>query len=249
MKRPDRTVSLFLIAFISLSLMLITACTVRVTETRTSPPPPPPSGDDLRTRQLAERANMTLGVFMSTPEFQGFRDLLRNARGVLIVPQLLKGAFVWGVSGGSGVFFARVPRTMQWNGPAFFTMGGASFGFQVGGEAAQVILLAMTDRGVDSLLASSLKLGGNVGIALGPVGAGVEASTANLSADILMFSIAKGLYGGISLDGAVIAVRHEWNEVYYNRPAVSPADILIRGSVRNPQSDPLIQNLSRAARR
>jgi len=248
MKGSNRRIFVFLVMAVILSFLLFTACASKRTET-TVPAPGISAGEDLKTRQLVEKANMTLGVFMSTPEFQAFRDLLTDARGVLIVPQLLKGAFVWGVSGGSGVFFARDPRTNQWNGPAFYTVGGGSFGLQIGGEAAQVILLAMTGRGVDSLLASSVKLGGDIGIAVGPAGAGVNASTANLSVDILMFSIAKGLYGGISLDGAVIAVRNEWNEVYYNQSRVKPSDILVRRAVTNPQAAPLAQNLSKAAKR
>jgi lipid-binding SYLF domain-containing protein len=248
MKGSYRSIFLFLVMAVILSFLLVAACASKRTETAAGAPGTS-AGEDLRTRQFVEKANMTLGVFMSTPEFQVFRDLLRDARGVLIVPQLLKGAFVWGASGGSGVFFAHDRQVNRWNGPAFYTIGGASFGLQIGGEAAQVILLAMTGRGVDSLLASSVKLGGNIGVAVGPVGAGVDASTANLSADILMFSIAKGLYGGISLDGAIIAVRNEWNEVYYNRPGVSPSDILVRRAVTNPQAAPLAQNLSKAAKR
>ena len=249
MKGSYGKVSFFWVISVILSFLLFTACTPTRTETTTTPAPGISEGEDLRTGQLVEKADMTLGVFMATPEFQAFRDLLRNARGVLIIPQLLKGAFVWGVSGGSGVFFARDPQSNQWNGPAFYTVGGANFGLQIGAEAAQVILLAMTERGVDSLLANSVKLGGNIGVAVGPVGAGVDASTANLSADILMFSIAKGLYGGISLDGAVIAVRNDWNQVYYNQLGVKPSDILLRRAVTNPQAAPLAQNLSKAAKR
>jgi SH3 domain-containing YSC84-like protein 1 len=245
MKGSYRRASVLLVMAVVLSFLLFTACASRRTETA----PGVSAGEDLRTRQLVEKADMTLSVFMSAPEFHAFRDLLRDAKGALIVPQLLKGAFVWGASGGSGVFFARDPQTKQWNGPAFYTIGGASFGLQIGGEAAQVILLAMTQRGVDSLLASSVKLGANVGVAVGPVGAGIDASTANLSADILMFSIAKGLYGGISLDGAVIAVRNEWNEAYYDRRDVKPPDILIRRAVTNPHANTLAQNLSKAGKR
>ncbi len=149
--------------------------------------------------QTVERARLSLDNFMNDSNMGAFRDLLKDAKGVLIFPQMLKGAFVVGASGGNGVFLARDDKTGQRTGPAFYTIGGGSFGLQIGGEASEVILLAMTDRGVNSLLANSFKLGADASLAAGPVGAGVSASTVNLSADILSFSRSKGLYGGISL--------------------------------------------------
>jgi lipid-binding SYLF domain-containing protein len=133
----------------------------------------------------------------------GVRSLVKRAKGVLIYPQVLKGAFIWGISGGSGAMLAYDNKTGKWGGPAFYTIGEASFGLQIGGEASEVILVALTDRGVASLLSTSAKLGADVGIAVGPVGAGAEAATANLSADLVSYSRAKGLYAGISLEGAV----------------------------------------------
>jgi len=199
-----------------------------------------------KTSQLVEKARFTLDSFMADSNMDAFRDLIKQAKGVLIVPQMLKGAFVFGASGGSGVFLVRDEPARQWMGPAFYTIGGASFGLQIGGQASEVILLAMTDRGVTSLLANSLKLGADVGVAVGPVGAGVSASTANLSADILTFSRSKGLYGGISLDGAVVAVRNERNEAYYGKP-VSTTDIFVRHEVSNPQAMALLDDLARSA--
>jgi len=197
--------------------------------------------------QAVEKARFTLDSFMNDSNMGAFRDLLKDAKGVLIVPQMLKGAFVVGASGGNGVLLVRDEKTGQWTGPAFYTIGGGSFGLQIGGEASEVILLAMTDRGINSLLANSFKLGADAGLAAGPVGVGVSAATANLSADILSFSRSKGLYGGISLDGAVVAVRGDWNDAYYGKNNVSPADILVRRDVTNPHSAALISDLSRSA--
>ena len=197
--------------------------------------------------QAVEKARFTLDSFMNDSNMGAFRDLLKDAKGVLIVPQMLKGAFVVGASGGNGVLLVRDEKTGQWTGPAFYTLGGGSFGLQIGGEASEVILLAMTDRGVNSLLANSFKLGADAGLAAGPVGVGVSAATANLSADILSFSRSKGLYGGISLDGAVVAVRGDWNDAYYGKNNVSPADILVRRDVTNPHSAALISDLSKSA--
>jgi lipid-binding SYLF domain-containing protein len=121
-----------------------------------------------------------------------------------------------------------------------------SFGLQIGGSASEVVLLAMTDRGVNALLESSAKLGANVGVAAGPVGMGAAASTANLSADILSFSRSKGLYVGLSLDGAIVKTREDWNNAYYGG-IVTPTDILLKRSVTNPDSGGLLDVIARLA--
>lgn len=201
---------------------------------------------ELKAEQLVEKARFVMDDFMHDKGMDAFRDLLPRAKGVLIFPQLLKGAFIWGASGGSGVLLARNQRDGEWNGPAFYTLGGASFGLQIGGQASEVILLVMTDRGINSLLSTSLKLGVDAGVAAGPVGIGASAATANLSADILSFARSKGLYGGISLDGAVVSVRKSLNESYYGS-GVTPSDILVRNEVMNRQARGLIETVSRSA--
>ena len=198
-------------------------------------------------RQLVQKATMTFDTFAASKDLGGFHDLLKKAKGVLISPQVLEGAFVFGVSGGSGVFVVRDPKTGKWNGPAFYTIGEASFGLQAGGKESQVIMLAMTERGVNALLSPSVKLGADISAAAGPVGAGASAATANLSADIISYALSKGLYGGLSLEGAVVAVRNEWNAAYYKKPGVTPPDILIRKDVSNPESGQLIAAVSKAA--
>lgn len=200
----------------------------------------------METAQLVEKARFTLESFLADSNMAVFNDLIRQARGVFIAPQVLKGAFIVGASGGSGVFVAWNGKAGKWAGPAFYTIGEASFGLQIGGQASEVGLLAMTERGVKSLLSNSVKLGADVGIAAGPVGAGASAATANLSADILSFSRAKGLYGGVSLDGAVVAIRNAWNEAYYGKK-IDPTDILILQNVSNPQAAPLIQAVEKAS--
>lgn len=197
-------------------------------------------------RQLTERAKLTLETFMQVPETQGFRNLVMTAKGVFIAPQVLRGAFVFGASGGSGVLLVRDSKGGGWVGPAFYTVGGVSFGFQIGGEASEVIFLAMTERGVSALMKDSVKLGADVGIAVGPIGAGVDASSANLSVDILTFSRSKGLYGGVSLEGAYVKVRNDWNNAYYGLN-VTPADIFITKVVSNRHALGLLDMLSVAS--
>jgi len=210
--------------------------------------PVPASAADERidADHLVEKARLAIDTMAADPNLEAFTDLLKKARGIFICPELLKGAFVVGISGGSGVFLVRGEQT--WYGPAFYTIGGASFGLQIGGQASQVALVAMTERGVAALLSTSAKLGADAGIAVGPVGIGASAATANLSADIISFSRAKGLYGGVSLDGAVVAVRDGLNDAYYGRK-VRPTDILIRHDVTNPRAAELIQAVEKIAGR
>ena len=200
-------------------------------------------------KKLVEESKLTFDTFVGAKEMGGLRDLLPKAKGVFISPQMWEGAFVFGVSGGSGVLLARDPGAGSWNGPAFYSIGEVSFGLQAGGKASQVVMLAMTERGVNALLSPSVKLGADVGVAAGPVGAGASAATANVSADILTFALSKGLYAGVSLEGAVVAVRNEWNGAYYKKPGVTPTDILIRKDVSNPESAKLISVVSKAAGR
>jgi lipid-binding SYLF domain-containing protein len=209
--------------------------------------PLPAAADDAMTaRQLVERAKLTFETMMVVPEMEALRDLLKTAKGVFIAPQVLRGAFIFGASGGSGVFFARAETPAQWNGPAFYTIGEASFGFQAGADASEVVLVAMTERGVNALLSTSVKLGADASVAAGPVGIGVRGATANVSVDLVSFSRSKGLYGGVSVDGAIVATRSSLNSAYYGRD-VSTQDILVRGSVSNPQAAPLAELIRKAS--
>jgi lipid-binding SYLF domain-containing protein len=189
---------------------------------------------------LVEKARLTLESFLADPDMQWFRDHMKEARGILIVPQFIKGAFFIGGSGGSGVLVVRDEKTNEWSYPAFLTLGGASIGLQFGGQASEVVLLVMTQKGVDSMMSTTVKLGGDASVAVGPVGRGVEGSTApNLSVDFLSFSKAKGLFAGLSLEGAVVGARDALNTNYYKTPTKA-IDILVRRSVSNPQADPLL---------
>src|SRR5712691_8158935 len=160
------------------------------------------------------------------------RDHVKDAKGILIIPQLLKAAFFVGGSGGSGVLLARDEKTGDWSDPAFYTLGSGSFGLQFGAEASEVVLLAMTQGGVKAMLDSSFKLGADASIAVGPVGGRVEGATANLSADILSFARSKGAFAGVSLEGAVVAIRDELNSAYYGKE-VQALDILVKRDVHN----------------
>ena len=136
-------------------------------------------------------------------------------------------------------------KSGEWQGPSFYTLGGASFGLQAGGEASEVVLLIMTERGVKSFMRSNLKLGVDAGIAAGPVGGGAAAETANLSVDILSFSRSKGLFGGLSLEGGVVKVRGGLNAAFYGKN-ISPSQILIGGRGSNPLAKGLLEEITKA---
>ncbi len=197
-------------------------------------------------KDLVERSKTTLDNFIADSNMAWFRDHLDDAKGIFIVPRMWKGGFIFAGEGGSGVFLVKNDAGV-WSEPAFYTMGTASGGFQAGLQVSEIVLLAMSQRGVESLLTNTFKLGADVSVAVGPVGAGIEGSTAVLSADMVTFARAKGLFGGISLEGAVIAVRDESNRNYYGKD-VRPTDILVKRTVSNPHSGGLRVALARAVR-
>jgi lipid-binding SYLF domain-containing protein len=162
---------------------------------------------------------------------------------VLIAPEIVKAGFILGGSGGRGVLLARNAKTGKWVGPAFYTLATGSVGFQAGISVSEVVMLVMTEKGLNSLLSTSFKVGGDVSVAAGPVGAGAKS---NIAADLISYSRAKGIYGGLNLDGTVVSTNDEWNSAYYGK-AVTPPDILIRQNVRNPQAIPLQRQVAKAA--
>jgi lipid-binding SYLF domain-containing protein len=203
--------------------------------------------DALDARQLVDKARLTFESFQSDSQMgPGLRDIVRKAKGVMIYPQVLRGAFFVGGAGGNGVFLAQAKNGNAWGGPAFYAMGQVSFGLQIGGDASEVVVVALTERGVNALLSPSAKLGGNVSIAAGPVGAGAAAATENLSADLVSYTRNKGLYVGVSLEGAVVTTRGDWNQAYYGRP-VTTTDILVERKVSNPQAAELVAAVARVA--
>jgi lipid-binding SYLF domain-containing protein len=210
-------------------------------------PTPAFADDAMDAQQLVDKARMTFEAFLADSDVgPGLRLLLKNAKAVLIYPQVIRLAFVLGASGGNGVLLAYDQKANTWSGPAFYTIGQGSIGIQAGGEAAEVVLVALSDRGLAALLATSSKLGADAGVALGPIGVGAEAATANLSGDIISYSRAKGLYAGASLSGAVVAVRDALNQAYYGKD-VTPTGILIQRQVTNPRASGLIEAVAKAA--
>ena len=198
---------------------------------------PANAADRNKAQGLVDKARVTFSDFMRDPNYTWLRENIDHAKGVLIFPQVIKGGFIWGGSGGTGVLLVRDEKTGNWSEPAFYTIGSVTFGLQIGGEASEVVILAMTQKAVDSLLSSSFKLGGDVSIALGPIGGGAKANAdiPNVTADFISFAKSKGLYAGLNLEGAVVAVRDSLNQAYYGKD-VRPADIIVKQDVSNRKS-------------
>ncbi len=191
---------------------------------------------------LVDKARVTFDTFMKDKNQAWLKENLNQAKGLIIIPSLLKAGFFIGGSGGSGVLIVKDDKTGQWSQPAFYTLGAGSFGIQFGAEAAEIIMMVRTQKAVDALFTSSFKLGGDTSIAVGPVGGGVKS---NIVADILSFSRTKGAYAGVSLEGSVIKTKDKWNEAYYGK-AVSPVDIIVKRSVSNAGSDSLRSSVAKA---
>jgi lipid-binding SYLF domain-containing protein len=168
---------------------------------------------------------------------------LGKARAVLIAPEIVKAGWVFGGSGGRGVVYARDAQG-KWAGPAFYNIGAASVGFQAGVSVSQTLTLVMTEKGLNTLLSNSVKLGGDASVAAGPVGAGANS---DVTTDFVAFSRAKGLYGGLNLEGSVISPANDWNSTYYGKK-VLPPDILVRGDTHNPQGEQLAAEIGRASK-
>jgi lipid-binding SYLF domain-containing protein len=195
------------------------------------------------TEQIVTEAKYTVENMTGNKDFGPLvRDFLKNAEGVLILPQMIKGAVMIGGEGGSGVLLTR-DKNGGWSYPAFYTLGGASYGLQIGGSSSQVMLLLMTQGGVDAILEGNpIKLGADLGIAAGPVGVGAEAGVTLESADIISYSLSKGAYIGISLEGTVIEPRESYNKDYYGAEVGTEA-IVTGNRYVNHQADGLREAL------
>jgi lipid-binding SYLF domain-containing protein len=164
----------------------------------------------------------------------------------MIAPEVAKAGFIFGGSGGRAVVIAHDAKTGKWVGPAFYALATASVGFQAGISVSENVTLVMTDKGFNSLLASSFKVGGDASVAAGPVGAGAKS---DVVADLISFSRAKGLYGGLNLDGTVVHNSNDWNELYYQKKPILAPDILVRMSAHAKGADKLLADVTRAAKK
>lgn len=192
------------------------------------------SADPVSQQQLVDKAALTVEAFTADDGMKGsLKQLGKDAKGLFIVPQFVRGAFILGGAGGSGVLLVRDEKTGKWGDPIFYNIGSASFGLQIGADVSEMVLVVRTKKGLEEFYTNDFKLGANAGIAAGPVGAGVSAE--GIAADIVSYAKKKGAFAGVALDGAFISVSNDANEAYYGK-AVRPTDIAVKKEVGNPKS-------------
>ena len=195
-------------------------------------------------QKLVADAQATLDNFMRDPAQTWVHQNIGRAKGILIVPQIVKAGFIFGGSGGQGVLVVR--NGNAWVGPAFYDLATASVGFQAGVEVSEALIVVMTDKGLNSLMATTFKVGGDASIAAGPVGAGAKST---ITADLVSFTRSKGIYGGVNLDGTVVHANTDWNGQFYGAKNVLPPDILIRSKYKSAKATPLLNAVAKVGRK
>lgn len=186
---------------------------------------PPPAAQ----QQVVDRAAVTINEMRTDPTFGYGRELLGRAKAVMVVPELLKAGFFFGGEGGTGVMLAR-RSDGSWSDPAFYVVGAASFGLQVGIETAEVVFFVLSEKALRAWMEDEVKLGTKAGLTVLTIGSNAEAAaTTNANIDVVAWSRTKGAYAGITLEGSLIKPRHEWNETYYGRPVKPEAIVFSEG--------------------
>ena len=195
-------------------------------------------GDREKEVGRVQAAGAVLDEIMAAPDSGIPDEVIGSAQCIAIVPSLLKGGFVVGAAYGKGVATCRT--TNGWSAPAFFIVEGGSLGFQIGGQAVDYVMLIMNERGMRNLLSSKFKLGADASAAAGPVGRHAEASTDwKMRAEVLTYSRARGLFAGVSLNGAVIKQDKDDTRDFYGR--MVPFSTILTGEIAPPQgSEPLL---------
>lgn len=194
--------------------------------------------------ELVEKARLTAEKMLAHPDYPQLRSWMSRAKGVLIVPSLLKAGFFIGGEGGNGVLLSR-DASGNWSYPAFYSIGTASLGVQIGFQDSEVMFVIMTERGLDAIISNQVKLGADASVAIGPKGAGVEgATTTALRSDVYSFSMNRGLFAGVSFEGSLIYKRDDWNQAYYGAPQAGPRAIVMERRYTNPQAEPLRASLA-----
>ena len=182
---------------------------------------------------IVNKACIVMEEIKTAPDSGAVYDLVKQSAGVVIIPDMFKGGFIVGGSYGKGVVVAR--KDGKWSGPSFVYIGAGSVGFQIGAQITDLILVVIGQNTMDSFLRSSFKLGADAAIAVGPLGAQATAATdILLKGGIYSYSRAKGLFAGVSLEGAGMGTEYDLNRAYYQTTS-NPKDILY-GQVETPES-------------
>jgi SH3 domain-containing YSC84-like protein 1 len=203
-------------------------------------------GDRDKTIQRVDAAGTVLNEIMGAPDKGIPEDILNSAKCVAVVPSYLKGGFIVGASYGKGVATCKTDK--GWSAPAFILLEGGSLGLQIGGQAVDLVMVIMNESGMRNLLSSKFKLGADASVAAGPVGRHAEGATDwKMRAQVLTYSRARGVFAGVSLNGAVIKQDRDDTRAFYGR--MVPFRTLLTGLMTPPPADaqPLLEPLNRYA--
>jgi len=205
--------------------------------------------DDKDEAKRLENAGTVIDEILNVPDNIP-QDLLDKARCVVVLPSVVKAAFIVGGSYGRGVMVCRTGEHFRgpWGAPAMYALEGGSIGLQIGGQATDFVILVMNDRGASSLLKSKVKLGADAAVAAGPKGRDASANTdAYLRAEMLSYSRSRGVFAGISLEGSTLRPDNDANRRLYGKDA-SAAEIITESKVEAPEAGrKLISRLQKAS--
>jgi len=193
--------------------------------------------DDRKEKERLENCGLVVQEIMDIPDDIP-QDLIDKAYCVIVYPSVLKGAFIFGGSYGRGAMVCRTGEKFNgpWSAPTMMALEGGSFGFQIGGQATDFVLLVMNERGARAILSSKVKLGADASAAAGPKGRNAEASTdVTMRAEILSYSRARGLFAGISLAGSTVRPDNRANDKLYGK-TLTAQEIVFKGAVPVPPS-------------
>ena len=180
-----------------------------------------------------------LGEMSSESDISRMAETVRTSRAVAIVPSMLKAGFLIGGEYGEGLILRR--EKGKWYGPSFYNIGGGSFGLQLGAQKVSLLLAVINEKGVNAFMSSKTKLGGDIGVAAGPVGRRAEAATdAQAKASIYSYSMSKGLFAGVSLEGSVISISVKRNGEYWG------GKVTAKEALQKPANDKRILPLIKA---
>jgi len=196
--------------------------------------------------KLTERlsdASLVIKEIMSTPDKGIPSSILSGASCVVVIPAFKKGAFVVGAQYGQGAATCRTSK--GWSAPVFVQLAGGSFGFQIGGQSTDLVLVAMNDQGLQNMLKNKFKIGADAAAAAGPVGRNAQAGTDwKLNAQFLTYSRSKGLFAGIDLDGTVLSQNQDDTRSFYGDAV--PFETILKGSKATPaDAQPFVQTVAK----
>ncbi|HSS85590.1 MAG TPA: lipid-binding SYLF domain-containing protein [Reyranella sp.] len=199
-----------------------------------------PARADARRQSLVDSCLESARKVLDGKDFPDAAKNMTNAKGVLIVPELVQGGFFIGAAGGRGTLMAR-NGARDWSPPAFYGMGSGSFGLQIGAKVSEMVFSIRTEKGLQAILDHKFKFGAEAGMTMVAIGIGVEgASTSAMGADIVAFGNSAGLFAGVSLEGSYLDADNDWNALYYGPGATTKAIVLDR-RFSNPGAEPIRQ--------